>query len=108
MEHNRRQQVAAAYFHDSITLDTSTVYSGEGGLQQRLKALRQKYSLGNPRRVLRAGEFKSHGIYVCYYYVLYAFHFRRLVGEAADMGLSDYSAKSRTAVSRAHPSWGEV
>ena len=79
------------------------MYSGQGGLQQQLNALWRKYSRKHPRRVLRAGDLKPHGIDFCYY-LPYALHFRTLVVEAADMEL--FAQSARTAASRAHRTWG--
>ena len=56
----------------------------------------------HPRRVLRAGGFYSRGIYFVTYLPC-ALYFRRLVGDAAGMGLSAFSARGRMAASRVHP-----
>ena len=53
------------------------------------------------------GILNPHGIYLCYYLPC-ALYFGRLVVEAAGMGLSAYSARTRTAASRLHPTRGVV
>lgn len=42
------------------------------------------------------------------HYLPFALHFGRLAVEAADVVLSAHSARRRTAVSRAHPTWAGV
>ena len=55
-----------------------------------------------PPLYVTSGDLKSHGI--CFRYCLpCALYFGRLVVEAAEMGLSAYSARNHMAASRVHP-----
>ena len=71
------------------------------------KAPHWEYYRGRPLVRGEPGMFKPHGIQFRFY-LPYALHFGRLVVEAADKGLSAYSARSRTAASRVHPTRGVI